>query len=222
MSLNLPLQNLLQNTQHMCSFCVLGRPCQISSAVLIRPIRAFCPWNLAWIWHLSLIWTNHNKSLSFSCFISWETAYFGIFVKKLALFLEITSARRGTSLRTALCVCMYLYYNTSHKCKIHSFDKLFHMHNYNYHFSNSETSSMVTDFIWGWKWNYNMRISSHFQFLWVFFPFTCAYVFTILALQFEDFIFVSFICIIPASNRYESLGGWNQWKSFHFSLQFRT
>ena len=105
MSLNLPLQNLLQNTQHMCSFCVLGRPCQISSAVLIRPIRAFCPWNLAWIWHLSLIWTNHNKSLSFSCFISWETAYFGIFVKKLALFLEITSARRGTSLRTALCVC---------------------------------------------------------------------------------------------------------------------
>ena len=104
MSLNLPLQNLLQNTQHMCSFCVLGRPCQISSAVLIRPIRAFCPWNLAWIWHLSLIWTNHNKSLSFSCFISWETAYFGIFVKKLALFLEITSARRGTSLRTALCV----------------------------------------------------------------------------------------------------------------------
>ena len=106
MSLNLPLQNLLQNTQHMCSFCVLGRPCQISSAVLIRPIRAFCPWNLAWIWHLSLIWTNHNKSLSFSCFISWETAYFGIFVKKLALFLEITSARRGTSLRTALCVCI--------------------------------------------------------------------------------------------------------------------
>ena len=104
MSLNLPLQHLLQNTQHMCSFCVLGRPCQISSAVLIRPIRAFCPWNLAWIWHLSLIWTNHNKSLSFSCFISWETAYFGIFVKKLALFLEITSARRGTSLRTALCV----------------------------------------------------------------------------------------------------------------------
>ena len=101
MSLNLPLQNLLQNTQHMCSFCVLGRPCQISSAVLIRPIRAFCPWNLAWIWHLSLIWTNHNKSLSFSCFISWETAYFGIFVKKLALFLEITSARRGTSLRQA-------------------------------------------------------------------------------------------------------------------------
>ena len=108
MSLNLPLQNLLQNTQHMCSFCVLGRPCQISSAVLIRPIRAFCPWNLAWIWHLSLIWTNHNKSLSFSCFISWETAYFGIFVKKLALFLEITSARRGTSLRTALCVWLRL------------------------------------------------------------------------------------------------------------------
>ena len=99
MSLNLPLQNLLQNTQHMCSFCVLGRPCQISSAVLIRPIRAFCP-------SVPQIWTNHNKSLSFSCFISWETAYFGIFVKKLALFLEITSARRGTSLRTALCVCL--------------------------------------------------------------------------------------------------------------------
>ena len=104
MSLNLPFQNLLKNTQHMCSLCVLGRSRQISSAVLIRPIRAICPWNLAWIWQMSLIWTNHNKSLSFSCFISWETAYFGIFVKKIALFLEMTSARRRTNSRATKCV----------------------------------------------------------------------------------------------------------------------
>ena len=49
-NINLFSQKRLQNTQHMCSLCVLGSPHQISVTVLIRPIRALCYCFLAKIW----------------------------------------------------------------------------------------------------------------------------------------------------------------------------